>query len=649
MSSLNLPTVYILFTLALCLFMVTVLRYSDSNETGFRNWCELILVGAVVTLAAYFPVILRDFVYQDDHWLWIWEYANCRSHPEYDFVFFIGRPIAMFLLCPTFVLVDSIDSAYLTRISPLIQTVLVFCLVYWVLKKLFVNDLSAVFVSGMIITSLGFHPYNYWIMATYIPFALIISLVSVILIFTVLPTIKTSNTGENLTQKTLIIRHFLTLVLLIFTLGTYQPFAGLFILMGALYVLVLSHRNPKQIKKTIWIVSSLYILSHILYYIILRLFLSRLNLEELQINYDPTNLGVLLSPSLLVEKISWFIRVPLLMSLNLVNQESISIQLFSLFTVVALLTYSCKEALTRERNSLTNRRSIILGYIFIIASIPLSFAIIILSHNSSPNFRTSTHMTLFFLSVVIICLPYVFTKLRTSKNKSAMFHFLGKQKTILVSGIFLLLLNIFNSNRILDNFSRIHASELTFIEEKLLSTDQISLNEIELINRSNPRIIAGSLHDLNAYSSTDPFHLRAMLAGAADHIGWSDRLSFVNISSQSGNNSDTSIESTNFDLITLIEEGYYQFNIVKTRGVFYAVLQGEGEFSLHRIKNEEYSIVFFSIHIAEIKQAIDRFQMMDPTSKLKLARAQYDRFSEVFNQRTSKYNRLILDMNAFQK
>ena len=510
------------------------------------------------------------------------------------------------------------------------------------------NDLAAVFVSGMIITSLGFHSYNYWIMASYIPFSLIISLVSVNLIFTVLPAINTNNAGKHIKQKRLVISYIITLILLIFTLGTYQLFAGLFILMGALYVLVLSHKNPKHINKTIWIISSIYILSHILYYIILRLFLSGQNLDELQINYDPRNLGVLLSPSLLLDKISWFVKVPLLISLNLVNQESVAIQLISFSTVVSLLAYSCKKALCREKNSLSNRRSITFAYIFIIASIPLSFVIIILSHNASPNFRTSTHMTLFFLSVVIICLPYVLQKLQTTNNTTAIRYLSGKQKTILGFGLCLLLFNIFNSNRTLDNFSTIHAGELQFIEEKLHSIDPTLLNEIKLINRYNPQIVAGSLHDLNAFSTTDPLHLQAMLTGAANNIGWAGRLDSINISSQAVNSSASSIESNKFNLTTLIEEGYYRFNIVSMGSIFYATLQGEGEFNLDKIHNEEYSIVFFSIHLAEIKKAIDRFQMMDTTSKLKLSRNQYQRFDEIYTQLTSVDTRLIIDMNTYR-
>jgi hypothetical protein len=59
---------------------------------------------------------------------------------------------------------------------------------------------------------------------------------------------------------------------------------------------------------------------------------------------------------------------------------------------------------------------------------------------------------------------------------------------------------------------------------------------------------------------------------------------------------------------TLLVEGYRGFNIIGYQNRIYAILQNEGAFSIDKINNNSYSRSIVGTSVAEVKQAIDRYE-----------------------------------------
>ncbi|MEM9806493.1 MAG: hypothetical protein AAF959_14550, partial [Cyanobacteria bacterium P01_D01_bin.56] len=147
----------ICLVIALCLICIYQRFLKARNH--YRESIETFISAFFLILLAYSPIINSHFVFADDYFLWTWEKGVCHTHPQYLFIFGIGRPIANIFLCPLWSMVDSLESANLARLVSIVLTSTVFFVINRFLIYLKFNRIFSYLIALTVVTSFPFQVY----------------------------------------------------------------------------------------------------------------------------------------------------------------------------------------------------------------------------------------------------------------------------------------------------------------------------------------------------------------------------------------------------------------------------------------------------------------------------------------------------------
>ncbi|NER34613.1 MAG: hypothetical protein F6J93_11400, partial [Oscillatoria sp. SIO1A7] len=309
------------------------------NKNRYKDSIKTFISASFLILLTYSPVIRSHYVFNDDYYLWIWQKGVCYTHPEYLFIFSIGRPIANIFLCPLWSMVDSLESANLARLVAVLLTAITFFVINRFLIHLKFKIIFSYFIPLIIVTSFSFQVYNSWIMAAYIPSGIIFSILSIFLAIKLIESIenkekhlKLIETIKLLGNKRFRLFYILSIVLYILTLSTYQPSAGFFTCFAAIYILKRKEIGVASLRFMTAVFGSIFLVSNLVYFSILKAFILILSYDKFIPTYDPRVLRFIFDPSFITGKLIWFLKGPFLNSANILNIENRSLS--AIFLIV---------------------------------------------------------------------------------------------------------------------------------------------------------------------------------------------------------------------------------------------------------------------------------------------------------------------------
>ncbi|GEM_PF-4967018 len=598
----------------LCGLVVSTYRqYLPPMSSAKENFA--VASGALILITvAYTPIFFSTHLYWDDYHIVAWDRQSYYTHPHYTFIYSIGRPVANFFLFPLFWIISEFDTIYLSRLVSLSLTLVVFMLFYKTLVFVSIRRLHAFILSIIVVTSISFHVYNYWILASYIPMSIIFSLIAFLLATCAISDSrsnkKTVITSTSLFSYLTLLKAdkkngtmlLLSVLFLILCLSTYQPSAGFFTALIIFFLLTQTPSDTSYIKSSLLAFSFIYISAHLVYFAVFRVGLWFFSYDSIAPNYDTNGLSYLFDSSFLCDKLIWFIHVPLTNSANPLNIWSpmVSRWMLTLFAV-SIGVCLIRELVLYRRNK-KGAVWVFIKFAFIFLLIPLSHLAVIISDNSEANYRTVAALFVLVLLVNYLAVRSI-NQLLLGKSVSIRWKILSPVTLLLLGLAFF---NLFNTYRSLNLFANRHAQEVAILRSEISSIPNTSIKEIQVTTPSYRPLANHPAHDLNRFSSY-PGYAQPMMSFVFFRYGDVNQMPFIDLTVASGSEvSQVQKSRLSFD-IRLVKEGYHHFNVIKAGRLHFAILQSEGAFEISRIENKSYSIFFTALSLKEILAKIDLY------------------------------------------
>ncbi|HZC29313.1 MAG TPA: glucosyltransferase domain-containing protein, partial [Gaiellaceae bacterium] len=189
------------------------------------SWAPpLVVVGA--TLAAYLPVVIIPYAFEDDYWI-LGATHGLGGRPVWQTASAGGRPLQGLLLMGIFSVVPDIDSLRLVRLVSVVGVALLGVLVYVALRRSGISRWLATAAALSVVTLPSFQVYASWAVLFEAPFAAILAGLAWLCASSALG-------GE---RRALLVRGALAAGLLFTALLIYQPAAMFFWVFAAIDVL----------------------------------------------------------------------------------------------------------------------------------------------------------------------------------------------------------------------------------------------------------------------------------------------------------------------------------------------------------------------------------------------------------------------------
>lgn len=639
---------FALMSLAIALFIVYTYHKILKAKVNYQESVGTFISGFLLLLLTYSPIISSHYVFNDDYYLWTWQPRVCYAHPEYLFILSIGRPIANLFLCPALSIVDTLEGANLVRLAGVFLTSLVFFVLNRFLVYLKFNKFFSYLIGFTIVTSFPFQVYNSWLMATYIPIGIILAIFSIFIAtkslefrVTSLESLRVEKTSE---VKKFGLHYILSIIFYILTLATYQPSAGFFTGFAAIYLLRAKVIRLACLRSKLIVLGSIFCISNLIYFAALKTFMSGFSYEDFPSSYDPHVLESIFDLSFIVNRLVWCFKVPLLNAANILNIENMSLStLFVIALMGSLITLYLKD--TQHISGFKGKAWIFIGkYLVVILCIPLSHLSVLVSKNADVNYRTIAPLSVFCFITILLGLETIITHFlldsKCPRHSRKIF------KDILLSCVLLVMciFNLVSARSYLQTLSHHHSLDHRYLKEKLNSIPMGRLSRIMLITSIDTPIINNSSHDLNFLSSSNPDVVYPMIASAfTEGMGPKEFKEIRIVVSHKGQRSMIQPGlAQDFHNIELVKDGYEEFNILKVGGYFYGILQGEGEFSLERLQNQEYSTFFVGDQESNVVDKIDQYTEASGRLKEILTDESY---RELQDLQVLRDKELIIDMN----
>ncbi|HEC70160.1 MAG TPA: hypothetical protein ENI31_07765 [Candidatus Omnitrophica bacterium] len=95
----------------------------------------ILILGGLVLI--YLPILKEEFVFNDDYFIWVMDKSKgCSTHPQFDYFFFIGRPLFPILVCPFWMAVERIRVLNLVRLFNILAlSISAFLFFKWLTKN----------------------------------------------------------------------------------------------------------------------------------------------------------------------------------------------------------------------------------------------------------------------------------------------------------------------------------------------------------------------------------------------------------------------------------------------------------------------------------------------------------------------------------
>lgn len=593
------------------------------ETAGWKRLARHVAVFGGILLAlsfVYLPALQAYYAYHDDFYLWAWSRKTFSSFPVYNFLKInCGRPLGAVLLCTYGLLIETVSDANLVRFLTVVNISITGLILYIWLRR---HSLNAMHSFLLILSVFALPAYQLivgWASSAPAATALWPAALAAILAFEAF-----GRAGRRKLVAGLFVA--LALALLLASLLTYQPSAMIYWVMLAAFLLVADLEAFRARRRC--------------FYGSVLVGLAAIGIYGAGIRFAPflkDTSGVhsvyttaAISTDV-VGKLQWFIREPLLNSLNLWSiLPSTAMAVIVAMFILAGGLFGLLWAIRHAMRAQSDYRSL-LGAAekggLVLAMLLLSYMPSLVARSNRGAYRT-----LVALSPLVVFLLYG-ALWKWSLLVPIRFRNAVVTAVLLAAGVFA---GYQAHYTVMNHIVFPHTVEFMYVKTALGQADLSKVETVHIIRPDGPLFWNGPPRydefggDTTSFWQDIPWIVKCAMNELGMLYYWDRGLKVTNSAKSEFSGADDRtlvIDMTRlqgFNALSwpqqkvpvvvpagctepvLVQEGYQGFNVVACDGIYFGLAQDEGEFILSKARGRGYRRCVSGYTIREVRERIDR-------------------------------------------